>query len=70
MRQKLGVALHVRYLPAWWRARRFSPQKPEVHAREREPAKVAARRADDWGRLKKRPPAAPTSSRSTSRDSS
>src|SRR5262245_22546886 len=53
--QAWGVALHPRYLCAWLRARRFTPQKPRRVPRERDEQAIAAWLAEDWPRIKKRP---------------
>jgi len=56
IQQEFGVQFHPKYLPAWLRARDFTPQKPLRVPRERDPAVIAAWLADGWPRVKKRPP--------------
>jgi transposase len=52
--EELGVWVNHRYLCAWLRERRFSPQKPRRLARERDEKTIAAWVAEDWPRLKKK----------------
>jgi putative transposase len=54
IREELGVRVNHRYLCAWLRGRRFSPQKPRQLARERDEPAIAAWVARDWPRLKKK----------------
>ena len=55
IQQEWGVALHPRYLCAWLRQRRLTPQKPRRVHRERDDGAVARWLAEDWPRIKKRP---------------
>jgi transposase len=59
---EFGTRFNPRYLSAWLRARRFTPQKPQRVPRERDEAALAAWLAHDWARIKKgRAGGAPTS---------
>lgn len=64
--QAWQVRFNPRYLAAWLGARGFSPQRPRRVPRERDERALAAWRARDWPRIKKRPAgAAPLSPCST-----
>ena len=49
-----GVTYHVDYLPCLLNALGFSCQKPQLHARERDPDTVNRWIARDWPRIKKK----------------
>lgn len=51
--QEWQARFHPHYLPAWLRARHFSPQKPERVPRERDQRALARWRAADWPRIKR-----------------
>ncbi len=55
--EEFGLTFHPDYLGVWLRERGYSPQKPQRRARERDPERVAAWLANDWPRIKKKPPA-------------
>jgi transposase len=52
--EEWGIGFHPRYLPAWLRHRRLTPQKPQRVPRERNPQAIAAWLASDWPRIKKK----------------
>ena len=55
LRQRLGVAYHVRHLPRLLRALGWTPQKPTRRALERDEVAVARWMKEDWRRVKKTP---------------
>lgn len=59
IREEWSVDFHPRYVPAWLRRRRLTPQKPQRVPRERDPEAIAAWLASDWPRIKKKPAGTP-----------
>lgn len=53
--RELAVTFNPRYLSAWLRDRRLTPQKPQRVPRERDPKAIAEWLASDWPRIKKKP---------------
>jgi transposase len=51
--EEFGARLNPRYLSAWLRARRFTPQKPQRVPRERDEGSIARWLAHDWARIKR-----------------
>ena len=61
--RKYGVRFNPNDLAEWLTRRGYSPQKPDVRAVERDEPAIARWVAEDWPRIKKKPPrTAPTSS--------
>ena len=54
--RKYGVRFNANYLADWLTRRGYSPQKPEVRAVERDEPAIARWVAEDWTRVKKKPP--------------
>jgi transposase len=54
--KKYGVRFNANYLAQWLTRRGYSPQKPEVRAVERDNPAIARWVAEDWPRVKKKPP--------------
>lgn len=55
IRDEFGVSLNHRYLCAWLRRRKLTPQKPQRVPRQRDPKAIAKWLKSDWPRIKKRP---------------
>ena len=53
--EAFAIRFNPRSLCTWLRERGFTPQKPQRVPRERDPAALAAWRAADWPRVKKKP---------------
>lgn len=54
IREKYGVDYHVNYVPTLLKALRFTPQKPECRARERNEDAITHWLECDWPRIKKK----------------
>lgn len=54
IREQFGVEYHVKYVPTLLKTLRFTPQKPECRARERNEAEIAHWLECDWPRIKKK----------------
>ena len=54
--KRYGVRFNANYLADWLTRRGYSPQKPEVRAVERDGPAIARWVAEDWPRVKKKPP--------------
>ena len=54
--KKYGVHFNSNYLADWPTRRGYSPQEPEVRAVERDEPAIARWVAEDWPRIKKKPP--------------
>lgn len=61
--RRFKVRFNSNYLAEWLTRRGYSPQKPETKAVERDNPAIARWVAEDWPRIKKKPPrTGPTSS--------
>ena len=53
--KRYKIRFNSNYLAAWLRRRGFTPQKPELEAKERKNPAIARWIAEDWQRIKKKP---------------